>query len=137
MRKILPFIILIVIGISSSVVCAQTFDGEMTYLPAGTTLTLKQDLIIPAYEGIISVDNNSENYKVNNLVFDSKGKRRILRKGTEFEVESVEVAVGKIYIHIKSKLNWIYFGDIKSRSALKIKELQGLFEVNFPEIEEF
>ncbi len=137
MRNIIALLVVFVIALNANSVIAQSFDDEMTYLPAGTTLTLKQDFIIPAYEGIISVDHDNDNYKVYNLVFDSKGKRRILRKGTEFEVESVEVAVGKLYIHIKNKLNWIYFGEIKSRSNLKIKELQGLFDIRFPEIEEF
>lgn len=137
MKKIFSLVIILVIGFTSFTSLAQSVDNEMTELPVGTLLTLKKDFIIPAYEGIISVENDNKNYKVYNLVFDSKGKRRILRKGTKFEVKSVEVAAGKLYIHIVSKLNWIYFGEVESRTDLKIKELEGLFEIEFPMIEEF
>ena len=137
MKKIIPALILIFVCISSLNVFSQSFEDMITTLPKGTVLTLKQDFIIPPYEGIIEVDQKSENYKVYNLVFTSKDTRRILRKGTQFTVKEIEVGVGKVYIHIESKITWIYFGDIKNRDDLKISELQSLFDVEFPGVEEF
>lgn len=137
MKKILPFLILTFIFFNLSHSLAQTFDDQMVKLPHGTILTLKEDFIIPTYEGIISVEHNSDNYKVYNLVFDSKNKRRILRKGTEFIVKEIEVGTGKFYIHIEKKINWIYFGEIDSREKLLIGDLRGLFDVEFPGLEEF
>ena len=137
MRKILPFLILTFICFDMSQALAQSFDDTMMKLPKGTVLTLKEEFIIPTYEGSIAIDHKSDNYNIYNLVFNSKDKRRVMRKGTQFTVKEIEVSVGKFYIHMESKIKWIYFGEIDKRDNLKIGELEDLFDIEFPGIEEF
>jgi hypothetical protein len=116
---------------------AQSLEDKLSSIPKGTVLTLKEEFMIPAYEGLVSVSHSSPNYRDFNLVFTSADKRRIMRKGSQFEVTDVKLEPGAIKILIKEKINWIYFGNIKSRDNLQISELTQVFDVTFPGIDDF
>ena len=138
MRTSITFILLIFLGLSVNTTWAQDDSDPMTKIPEGTILTLKEDYIIKSFQGVIDIEPDTENYKVCTIVFDSKDKRRILRKGTQFVVKEVEVgSAGFVKIHIKNKLNWVYFGEVKNIKELKISSLRKIFDIEFPSIEEF
>ncbi len=130
-------LLLLTLTIGFTTLFAQSLEDKMSTIPDGTVLTLKQDYLIPAFEGIIEIEHGSSNYIDFNLVFDSKDKRRMMRKGTEFYVENIELSPNAIKIKIKNKIKYIYLGQIESRDALQIKELTKVFTVSFPAIEDF
>ncbi len=137
MKKVVALFLMIMLGLNVSQIKAQEDTDVMTKVPAGTILTLKEDFIVKTYQGVISLEPDNKNYSVYNLVFDSKDKRRIMRKGTQFIVDRIEVGAGFLKIHIRNKINYIYFGEVKNLKQLKIISLRKYFDIDFPMIEEF
>lgn len=131
------FVLLLLSVFVVSGVYAQNFDDKLSTIPHGTILTLKKDYLIQPFEGTLSFDVNSDNYDAFNLVFASSKKRRMMRKGTQFIVNKVELEPNVLIIKIESKINYIYFGGVKSRDNLLIKELSQEFDIEFPGIEDF
>jgi hypothetical protein len=109
----------------------------LSTIPEGTVLTLKNDHLIPAFEGQISFESDDPNYGIFNIVFSSSDKRRRMKAGTQFTVKAVELEPGAMKVIVEGKVKFIYFGEIKSRNDLKISALTEEFEVEFPAIEDF
>jgi hypothetical protein len=130
-------LILLIFALGFTSLFAQSLEDKMSTIPKGTVLTLKEDFLIPPFEGILEIDHGSDNYLDFSLVFSSKEKRRMMRKGTEFYVDMIELEPNAIKILVKNKIHYVYFGRIKSRDNLTIKELTKVFDVTFPEIEDF
>lgn len=137
MRTYIAFVLVVLLGISGKVSFAQEDTDPMSKLLPGTVLTLKEDHYIKSYVGVIEFTPDSENYKIFNIVFDSKDKERMMRKGTQFVVKEIEVGAGFLKIHIKNKINWIYFGKVVDLKELKISSLRKVFDIQFPMIEDF
>ena len=137
MKRNIALFLLIMLGLNIGQIKAQEDTDKMTKVPSGTILTLKEDFIIKTFEGVIALEPDNKNFKVYNIVFDSKNKRRIMRKGTQFIVDEIEVVADFLKIHIKNKINWIYFGEVKNLKQLKIASLRKYFDIEFPIIEEF
>lgn len=116
---------------------AQSSEDKIATLPVGSTLTLKADYVIQPFEGTITIDGKDATYGVFNLVFASKDTRRILRSGTTFTYEGLEVLPNGIKLKVKDKINYIYFGEVPNRDNLKISALEKVFTITYPSIEEF
>jgi hypothetical protein len=137
MRTCIAFFLVVLLGLSGKVSWAQEDSDPMTKLLPGTILTLKEDHSIKSFVGVIEIAPDNANYQIFNIVFDSKDKERIMRKGSQFIIKEVEVGANFLKIHIQSKLNWIYFGKVVDIKELKISSLRKVFDIQFPSVEEF
>ncbi|MCF8371767.1 MAG: hypothetical protein K9H64_09090 [Bacteroidales bacterium] len=137
MRTYIAFVLVVFLGLSCNVSWAQEDTDPMSKLLPGTILTLKEDHYVKSMVGVIEIESDSENYKIFNIVFDSKDKERMMRKGTQFVVKEIEVGAGFLKIHIKNKVNYVYFGKVIDLKQLKISSLRKVFDIQFPSIEDF
>lgn len=129
------FTLLLSLAVLSGI--AQSSDDKIATLPIGSTLTLKSDYIIQPFEGTINIEGKDASYGVFNLVFSSKDTRRILKAGTTFTYDGLEVLPNGVKLKVKDKINYIYFGEVPNRDNLKISALEKVFTITYPSIEEF
>lgn len=133
MKRILTLLLTVI----TFTVSAQVSTDKIATLPAGSILTLKSDYVIQPFEGTISVPSTDPSYGVCNIVFPSKDTRRILKAGSKFTYDHVEVLPDGIKLIIKEKISYVYFGNVPNKDNLKIGALEKIFDISYPTIEEF
>ncbi len=133
MKRILALLLTVI----TFTAVAQVSTDRIATLPAGSVLTLKSDYVIQPYEGTISVKSTDPSYGVCNIVFASKETRRILKAGTQFTFDHIEVLPDGIKLIIKEKISYVYFGEVSNKDNVKISALEKIFDITYPAIEEF
>ncbi|MCF8294524.1 MAG: hypothetical protein K9I34_00555 [Bacteroidales bacterium] len=133
MKRILALLLTVI----TFTAVAQVSTDRIATLPIGSVLTLKSDYVIQPYEGTISVKSTDPSYGVCNIVFASKETRRILKAGTQFTFDHIEVLPDGIKLIIKEKISYVYFGEVLNKDNLKISALEKIFDITYPAIEEF